>query len=120
MMLQLAADGRVTRARAGHAAATPTDVAFRVDVSREQDTVRIRPVGEIDLATVGPVRARMAEAMAAGAARLILDLRATTFLDSAGLHLAVDAQPGATRNGTKFAITPAPPAVQRTFDVARL
>jgi anti-anti-sigma factor len=51
---------------------------------------------------------------------VILDLRGTTFLDSAGLHLAVDATASAARNGIQFSIIAGPPDVQRTFIVAGL
>jgi anti-anti-sigma factor len=99
----------------------PGAVAFRVDVAMEHGgAMRVRPVGEVDIATVGRVRARIDEAMAAGAGRVILDLRTTTFLDSAGLHLALDTVESAARNGTEFTIIAGPHAVQRTFDVAGL
>jgi anti-anti-sigma factor len=113
----------VNRRRAGdddgHAGEIPAAVEFRVDVAQEHDAVRISPAGEVDLATVGRVRARVDEALAA-AARLILDLRATTFADSSVLHLAVKTQERAARDEIPFAIIPGPPVVQRTFEVAGL
>lgn len=113
-----AVEREVTRSSDGYAEAMPAAVEFRVDVAREHATVHVCPVGEIDMATIGHLRARMNEAMAAGADRVILDLRETTFLDSTGLHLAVQAATSAANNGTRFAIIAGPPAVQRTFDVA--
>src|SRR5262245_26440888 len=95
-------------------------VEFRVDVAQETGAVRVCPVGEVDTATIRELRARLDEAMASGARRVILDLRGTTFLDSAGLHLAVDATASAARNGIKFAIVAGPPEVQRTFVIAGL
>jgi anti-anti-sigma factor len=93
---------------------------FRVDVTREPDTVRISPVGEVDAATIGGVREHINDAMATGTGRLILDLREITFLDSTALHLAVETNDWAARNGVEFAIIPGSPAVQRTFHVAQL
>ena len=114
----------VNRRRAGdddgHAEEIPAAVEFRVDVAREHDAVRISPVGEVDLATIGCVHARVDEVLAAGTARLILDLRATTFADSSVLHLAVKTQERAARDEIPFAIIPGPPVVQRTFEVAGL
>ena len=110
----------VTRSRDGRAEVFVAAVEFRVDVAREHGAVRVCPVGEVDTATVGQLRARLDEAMASGSARVILDLRATTFLDSSGLHLAVEAAAWAARTGTEFAIVAGPPDVQRTFDVAGL
>ena len=119
MALELAVVEDVMRARAGHAAARPA-AAFRVEVAREPDAMRVCPVGEIDLATVGRLRARIDEAIAAGTKRLILDLRQVTFLDSAGLHLATDTHNLAKRTRTELSIVPGPPSVHRTFEVAGL
>jgi anti-anti-sigma factor len=93
---------------------------FRVDVVPERDAVRVRPVGEIDLSTVGRIRSQLDDLRDAGFRRVILDLRATTFLDSTGLRLCIDFQADSAADGTEFAIAPGPPAVQRAFQVAGL
>jgi anti-sigma B factor antagonist len=108
------------RERDGGAEAILGAVEFRVDVEREGDAVRVSPVGEVDAATIGRVREHINDAMATGVGRVVLDLRAITFLDSTALHLAVETHDSATRNGVEFAIIPGPPAVQRTFHVAQL
>jgi anti-anti-sigma factor len=72
------------------------------------------------VATVEHARAHIDDALASGARCLILDLRQTTFLDSAGLHLATDTLRLARRNGTEFAIIGGRPSVQRTFALAGL
>jgi anti-sigma B factor antagonist len=115
MALRFAGAATVSEVGDGRAHATPADVGFRVGVLYEGDAVRVRPIGDVDLATVGALRARMDEAMAAGTARLILDLRATTFLDSSGLHLAMETDAWATRNGIEFLILAGPRVVQRAF-----
>jgi anti-anti-sigma factor len=112
--------GRDVAPTVGHAEATSAPVKFRVDVTQRIGGVRVCPVGEVDLATVAQLRACLEEAIASGARRVILDLRDTTFLDSSGLHLAVEAVASAASNGTEFAIIAGPPDVQRTFDVAGL
>jgi anti-anti-sigma factor len=117
MALRAAVEPKFSRASDGHAESMLAAVAFRVDVAREHGAVRVCPVGEIDMATIEQLRSRIDEALA-GAGRVILDLRETTFLDSAVLHLAVEANACASRSGTEFVIIPGPPAVQRTFDVA--
>jgi anti-anti-sigma factor len=93
---------------------------FRVDVAWDQDTVRITPVGEVDLATIGLLRTQATEAMSAAPGRMILDLRETTFLDSSALHFAAETHEWAISTGTRFAIVPGPAVVQRTFEVAGL
>ena len=82
--------------------------------------VRICPVGELDLATIGRLRAQTSEALATGPGRVILDLRQTTFIDSSAIHLAVELLERAARTGTQFSIVPGPSGVQRTFEVAGL
>jgi anti-sigma B factor antagonist len=96
------------------------DEEFRVDVVPERNAVRVRPVGEIDLSTVGEIRSQLGDLHDAGFRRVILDLRATTFLDSTGLRLCLDFQAASAADGTEFAIVPGPPAVQRAFQVAGL
>jgi anti-anti-sigma factor len=120
LAVRLAIDRAIARASNGHAEAIPAAAVFRVDVARQHGAVRVCPVSEVDIATIEQLRARIDEAMAAGARRVILDLRQTTFFDSAGLHAAMEADRWAARTGTEFAIIAGPPAVQRTFELAGL
>ena len=96
------------------------DDEFRVDVVPERDVVRVCPIGELDLATVGDVRARLDELQRSGFSRIVLDFRGTTFIDSSGLRLVVDLHSASTVDGLVFGIIAGPPAVQRAFDVAGL
>jgi anti-anti-sigma factor len=120
MALRLPVDREVARATDGPGQAMPDDVEFRVGVAQEHGGVCICPIGDVDLATIEHLRERIAETMAAPADRVILDLRATTFLDSTCLHLVLDTDAWAKRNGTEFLIIAGPPAVQHTFDAAGL
>ena len=120
MALGLATDREIGAANEGYAEAVREAAEFRVDVAQERGAVRICPVGELDMATIGRLRGHLDEALGAGSGHVTLDLRETTFLDSSALHLAVEAHERATRDGTGFAIIPAPPIVQRAFDVAGL
>jgi anti-anti-sigma factor len=61
--------------------------SFHCEVQPERQAVRVRPVGEVDLATVGVVEAHLAELASAGFKQLTLDLRAVSFLDSTGLRM---------------------------------
>lgn len=94
--------------------------AFSVEVHPDRDVARVCPVGEIDLETVGAVRARLDELTAAGFTRVVLDLRDATFLDSSGLHLAMEAQAASAADGWEFGIIGGPTSVQRAFEVAGL
>jgi anti-sigma B factor antagonist len=95
-------------------------IDFRVEVAPERDVVRVSPIGELDISTADRVRAELQELRSAGFTRLVLDLRGTTFLDSSGLRLVLDAHSAAAGEGSGFAIVAGPPNVQRAFAVAGL
>jgi anti-sigma B factor antagonist len=97
-----------------------TPHAFRLDVRPERDVVRVCPVGDVDLDTVDVVRAQLDELRAAGFTRVVLDLRGATFLDSTGLHLALEAQAASAADGWEFGIIEGPANVQRAFELAGL
>jgi anti-anti-sigma factor len=107
----------VAHARVPDGAAPP---AFRVDVRPERDVVRVCPVGEVDLDTVGVVRAQLDELRVAGFTCVVLDLREVTFLDSSVLHLAMEAHAASAADGWAFAIIEGPANVQRAFEVVGL
>ena len=62
---------------------------FAVQVIPDRATVTVRPRGELDLATAGHVDAVLEELRESGFDRIVLDLGALRFVDSAGLHLAL-------------------------------
>ena len=95
-------------------------VPFRVEVEPERDGMRVSPIGELDMATVGEVRAQLVALRPLGFSRLILDLRRTTFLDSTGLRLALDENSASARDGYSFAIFAGPPTVQHVFEISGL
>ena len=82
------------------------------------DTARVLPVGEVDLDTVTLLATRLEDVRAAGAARVVLDLGETTFMDSAGLHLALAWQERARRERFAFALAQARGPVLRAIDAA--
>lgn len=75
------------------------------------------PRGEIDLSTVGLVRAALEghehEAR-------VLDLGEVEFLDSSGLTLILELHRGAEASGSSFALGRGPRAVQRIFEMTGL
>jgi anti-sigma B factor antagonist len=94
---------------------------FRVEVHPERDGVRVVPVGEVDVATVGEFDDRLGELHRKNELRrLVLDLRQLTFMDSSGLRLILDWDDRTRRAGTSFAVIPGPSAVQRLFEVTGL
>jgi anti-sigma B factor antagonist len=49
----------------------------------------VSPVGDVDTATAGPLRAAIGEQVAAGAKHVVLDLSGVDFMGSAGLALLI-------------------------------
>ena len=90
---------------------------FQILARIHRDVVRICPLGDVDIETVGPIRERIKELAAAGEKRLILDLRGATLFDSAGLHLVLDADSAARAEGWEFGLIGGPAHVQRVFDL---
>ena len=91
---------------------------FRCEVDPHRASVFVRPVGELDLATVPIVDAQLSELAAAGFASLVLDLRKLRFMDSCGLRLLLSWDARARADGVDVSVVPGPPAVQRVFELA--
>jgi anti-sigma B factor antagonist len=106
-------DGAATRAHGGAA-------RFQVDSQPGQGGTCVRPVGEIDMATVGRVGRAIDECVADGCERVVLDLRSVTFMDSSGLHLVVDADAAARAAGWELLLIEGPPPIQRVFEITGL
>jgi anti-sigma B factor antagonist len=104
---------------------------FAVEVQRREHVAIVQPHGELDLFTVRTLRSTLdaatAETLSAvlddgmeTTARVVLDLRGLTFIDSNGLHLLVALDQRAARYG--FLLTLLAPAapVDRTIQLAGL
>jgi len=93
---------------------------FRCEVEPRRATVHVRPVGELDLATVPTVETQLVELRAAGFTSFVLDPRAVRFLDSTALHLILDWHTNAEADCISFGLLAGPPAVQRLFELSGL
>ena len=94
---------------------------FGVEVQRRDHVTIVQPHGELDLATVETLRSTLDAAVAETlltaldgmeiTARLVLDLRGLSFLDSTGLHLLAELDQRAQREGFQLSLlAPAAPA----------
>lgn len=63
---------------------------FRVELQRDRDAVRVVPVGELDIATVGQVDQLLRELGAAGVRSIVCDLRRLEFVDCSGARLLLE------------------------------
>jgi anti-anti-sigma factor len=97
----------------------PLPESLQVDVRTDGDEIRLRPVGELDLASADMLRGPLERAVASGRP-VVLELDGLAFLDSAGVGLIVQAWDAARRGGSAFRCTPGRPAIQRTLQIAGL
>ena len=108
------------RARSARAADVPDPEPFAVEVHRHDDVTILQPRGELDLATAETLRtafdAVVAETLSVApdgmgnGARLVLDLRGLSFIDSTGLRLLVAVDQRAQREGFELTLlAPAAP-----------
>jgi anti-sigma B factor antagonist len=101
-----------------HAPYSPAAAGFRVELEPDREAVRVRPIGELDVATVDDVRARIQELAEAGFRRVVLDLREVTFLDSTTLCMILEARAASDMDGWELGVIAGPPEVQRVFELA--
>jgi anti-sigma B factor antagonist len=91
---------------------------FAVDIQRRDDVAIVRPRHELDLSTVETLRAALDGVE--DVARLVLDLRELSFMDSTGLHLLLELDERARcRRFELSLVAPAPPA-DRTIKLCGL
>jgi anti-sigma B factor antagonist len=103
---------------------------FGVNVERRGHVTIVQPHGELDLATVETLRsaleAAVTETLHAALdgmeipARLVLDLRGLSFMDSTGLHLLADLDRRATRDGFQLTLLAPAKPVDRAIQLSGL
>ena len=91
---------------------------FRVDVERQGEAVVVRPVGELDLATVAELD-RVIEGAGTGPL-LVLDLSELEFLDTSGMRFLLKMQADCFALDRELKLVQGPREVQRLFTVAGL
>lgn len=77
----------------------------------------VRATGELDLASAPALAQELSRAIAAGAPRVVLDLTALEFIDSAGLRVVLAGMADARSRGCEMSLLPGPDRVQRVFDL---
>jgi anti-anti-sigma factor len=76
--------------------------------------------GEVDLATAPELQAALESALPPERARVVIDLRGVTFLDSTGLALLLRYDRKAALAGRRVVVVKGPPQVQRAFELTGL
>ena len=93
----------------------PEPEPFRIDVLPDRRRVVVVPHGEVDMATVDWLAAEIDELVDRGFDVVALDLRATSFLDSSGLHLLLKQT---RRSDAQVTLIDGTAAVRRTIELA--
>jgi len=91
---------------------------FTVAVERGDGVARVLVAGELDLATVPELEARL-PAPSPGET-LVLDLRELAFIDSSGIRVLMRLDLDSRERGWTLVVVRARPSVQRVLDLVRL
>jgi anti-sigma B factor antagonist len=92
---------------------------FRIDIDRSDGEVRVCPVGELDMSTVGQMETALKDAARAGR-HVIVDLRGLEFMDSTGLTLLTRWSLASERDGFELALVSGNERIHRLFEITRL
>ncbi len=93
---------------------------FRIEVEPSRDSVRVAPIGELDIATVEKLRTEVDGLRESGFTKLVLDLRGVRFLDSTGLRLVLELDQAAKAASQELLIIRGSSVVQRIFEVTQV
>ena len=93
---------------------------MNVETQKVGDTPWVSLSGEFDISTAAQVERELVRLDRQGAPRVVVDLRALTFIDSTGLRTILTADARFRRAGTQLILVPGPPAVHRVFRIALL
>lgn len=93
---------------------------FSLNVTPGRDRVFVCPSGEVDLATAGKVEAAVVDLLERGFHRVVVDLRAVTFLDSTGIHALITVHERARQLGETVSVILGGPATRRALELTGL
>ena len=82
------------------------------------DAAWVRVTGELDIATA-PQLAEMLDRAEESSQRVVLDLRPVTFMDSAGVHVILDANVRARAAGRRLVLVRGPCQVDRVLELSK-
>ena len=99
------------------AATAPSPDPFSLAVLPGTEEAVVVPAGELDAGSATELDRTVRDLRAGGAEALVLDLRALTFVDSAGLRLLLSMRNDAKRDGHDLTLIPGSREVQRVFEL---
>jgi anti-sigma B factor antagonist len=93
---------------------------FLVTAERIGADALITVEGELDIATLPQLERSITRMRAQGLARLVIDLRAVSFLDSMSIELLLRLHGDLTATGAELVVVRGPGAVNRVFELMEL
>ena len=91
------------------------------DMPLRHDSVTVVTLpGEVDLVSIAAVRDDLFSSLNRGSVHLVVDARATTFLDSTGINALVRVRERAERMGGSIHLVTASPPVRRVLALTQL
>lgn len=95
-------------------------VTLQLHRRQAPDVTVLEVSGEVDLLTTRRLGTEIDRDVRTGTGDLVVDLQSTHFVDSAGLHLLLNAQRRLARQGRALAVICSPGPVRRVFELTRL
>ncbi|MCL6560524.1 MAG: anti-sigma F factor antagonist [Firmicutes bacterium] len=94
---------------------------MQIDIEMMDETMVVRPSGELDLAVADSLRGTLEEALDGQPVRnLVFNLARVTFIDSSGLGVLLGRYKRVSRNGGHVYIVGAQPQVRRIIELSGL
>ena len=91
---------------------------FRIETRADGDRTYVVPAGELDLSTVGELSAAVAAARTGSAARIVVDLRELSFIDSSGIGLLLELARAEAAAGARLEMLDGAAPVARVIDIS--
>ncbi len=93
---------------------------IEIDVSTERDIAVVVPRGRLNMVAAKQLREALAEVVAGGTNRIVVDLGETTFLDSSGLGALVSGLKAARQAGGDLRVARPTPEVLAVFQLTNI
>ena len=99
---------------------SPIHGAFEIEVvsGGGDGAVRVRPQGELDIATAALLEEQLVLTEGTSAMRVVIDLAGVSFIDSTGLRALLSAYARSKENGDRLRIVGASEQAMRLFTIA--
>jgi anti-sigma B factor antagonist len=98
----------------------PGPVEFSVERHEEPEVIALDLHGELDLMTSPKFATVLGESIRLASKNVVVDLDGLSFIDSAGLHVLLNAQRRLTRHSRRLIVRCGPGPVRRAIELSRL